>query len=358
MRLESIKLENFRNYEKVEVKVNSDLVLVLGENASGKTNLLESIYFLSQLKSFRVPDQFLVRTGADFFSLRASLNGQKIEAIVRIRPPVKRSFKIDELKVSRNFWQSFRTVLFVPSDLNLFTLGPQARRKFLDETLSQKSQEYAFALASLDHVLKQKAALLESLNHGQGEPTQLDFWNEQLAAASLVICTERLRFLKFIDSTLNKKNRVLTGFKMELRVEYKSQITPTDKQLIVDRLNQARQSEISSQMNLVGPHRDDFFVSKDGIGNIYNSSRGELRAQILALKLLQAEYLSDEKQKPVILLDDVFSELDETRRTKLLENLVNHQIFITTTEEHHLPKLNEDALVLKIENNDIKNPNH
>ena len=127
----------------------------------------------------------------------------------------------------------------------------------------------------------------------------------------------------------------------------------TEEELLAN-LKIHEEAEIRSGKNLIGPHRDDFEIFKDGQLNLFNSSRGELRTQILALKLLQAEYLTQTGKKPLILLDDVFSELDEVRRTKLIESLTGHQIFITSTEEHHLPKIANSAQILKVENNEIK----
>ena len=134
---------------------------------------------------------------------------------------------------------------------------------------------------------------------------------------------------------------------------FKSIFAKTEAELSAG-LKSHEQAEIRSGQNLIGPHRDDFELQKDEQTSLFNSSRGELRAQILALKLLQADFLDQSNKKPIILLDDVFSELDETRRTRLIENLKGHQIFITSTEEHHLPKLAKDALILKVENNEIK----
>lgn len=348
MRLEKIQLENFRNYSKVEAEVDSDLVLILGQNAAGKTNFLESIYYLSRLKSFRSPDEFLAKQTADFFNVQGSLGEKKLEVIVLKTPAVKRQFKIDGQKTTRGLWDSFRTVLFVPSDLNLFSSGPKDRRKFLDEILSQKNKEYALALVSLDHVLKQKSALLQQLNLGMGDTEQLEFWNLQLVEVSGTIIKHRKTLIDFLKNNFNRVNSNLTSFDSRFEIIYEPQ------EVSLEILRSYQQAEIRSGMNLVGPHRDDFILRKDGTLNIHNSSRGELRAQILTLKLLQAEYLSDDKQKPIILLDDVFSELDETRRSKLLETLKGHQIFITTTEEHHLPKMDKDVLILEVSNNQIK----
>src|SRR5690606_10624256 len=153
---------------------------------AGKTNLLESVHYLSRLKSFRAPDEFLVRHGESFFEISGRGPDWNAQAIVQTIPVTKRAFRLNEQQIPRNRWQLFRTVLFVPGDLNLFISGPAARRKFLDEVLVQTSAEYAAALQSLDHVLKQKSALLDQLREGLGDLGQLDFWNEQLALFSSV----------------------------------------------------------------------------------------------------------------------------------------------------------------------------
>lgn len=352
MRLTNLSLKNFRNYTKASVNTDADLVLILGDNAAGKTNFLESIYFLSRLKSFRAPDDMLVKKGEDHFSIQGKVGEDKLEAIVQVQPALKRGFKINGQKIKRSLWQSFTSVLFVPADLNLFTLGPVYRRKFLDEILSQKSQEYSVAMASLEHVLKQKSALLELLNQGLGERSELEFWNEQLAEFGSLIEAHRADLVEFFNQKINAANRSLTDFDSRLALQFKSQAKTKAEFLI--KLRELQESEVRSGTNLVGPQRDDFIIEKDGVENIYNSSRGELRAQVLALKLLQAEYLSDGEARPVILLDDVFSELDETRRNKLIESLTGYQIFITSTEEHHLPKLNKGVLILEVKDNKIK----
>jgi len=314
---------------------------------------LESIYFLSRLKSFRAPDDLLIRVGADYFNLQAKVQEQKLEAVVAKNTIVRRVFKINDQKVKRTIWQSYKTVLFVPNDLNLFILGPATRRKFLDEILSQKSKEYSLALISLGHILKQKAALLEVLNQGSGDVSELESWNEQLTQSSRIIEQHRYLFIDFINQRFKHLNQELTGLSSRFLVEFISMVAGLDEQGLLAKLSQYQEAEIKSGQCLVGPHRDDFVIKKDEVLNIFNSSRGELRTQVLTLKLLEAEYLSDDKQKPIILLDDVFSELDEIRRAKLIENLKGYQIFITSTEEHHLPKLSKEALVLKVENNAI-----
>ena len=354
MRVTQIALENFRNYTNTSIATDADLVLILGQNASGKTNFLESIYYLSRLKSFRAPDVALVRRGAAFFAVRGQIGGHEHEAIAQVFPKPARQRKTDGIKTKRSLWQTFRTVLFVPNDLNLFILGPIFRRKFLDETLSQHSPIYSLNLSSLEHVLKQRAALLQLLSRGEGNKPELEFWNQELARVSMAIRKDRLAFVDFLNSKFKQTNHQLTGFSYECQIIFSTFADIQDESGFLSELARLEEAEIRSNKNLLGSHRDDFIINKEGELNIYSSSRGELRAQILALKLLQAEYLSDETQKPIILLDDVFSELDELRRTKLVEHLSGHQIFITSTEEHHLPKLKKETLVLTVEESRIK----
>lgn len=353
MRLSQIRLENFRNYKQISINIDSDLVLILGENAAGKTNFLESIYFISQLKSFRSPDHLLVKSGEEYFTIAGEGASQRgalsnYEVVVQSQPIIKRGFKINGQRVKRGIWKSFTTVLFAPNDLNLFFLGPALRRKYLDDTLSQISKGYAMDLLSLEHVLKQRRTLLEQIMAGSAQREELGFWNEQLISLTLRIGQERKKFLDFVAHKFAEVYQSLTGFTNNFTIDYK---TYADEQL-PKKLQEHQESEIRSGQNLVGPHREDFLITKDGQTNIHNSSRGELRSQILAIKLLQAEYLDQHQMPPIILLDDVFSELDETRRTKLLESLKGHQIFITTTEEHHLPEI-KSAQKIKVDNGKV-----
>jgi len=353
MNLERVSLENFRNYKNIKVGVDSALVVILGDNAAGKTNFLESVYFLSRIKSFRAPDNLLVKSGEDYFSIKGIFGETRLDITTQIFPSKKRGLKINDQKTKSLLWQSFPIVLFAPNDLNLFILGPVFRRKFLDEIISQLDREYALDLISLDHILKQKSSLLEQLQAGQTTVDQLDFWNQQLIPVGARIAQKRLGLIDNFNSRLGSKIELLTGFGGTYQLSYKGFGQSMTEAEFAERLESHKEAEMRSGQNLIGPHRDDFTLLKDGELNIYNSSRGELRSQILALKLLQAEYLAQTKIKPIVLLDDVFSELDEIRRTKLLENLTGHQIFITTTEEHHLPKFDQGALVLKVENNQV-----
>ena len=349
--LKKVYLENFRNYNKLEVDTDNELVLVVGENASGKTNFLESIYFLAYLKSFRAPDNLLVKSQEDYFKIVGETGESKIEAVVQVNPSLRRGFKIDDQKIKRLHWRTFRTVLFVPNDLNLFIMGPAARRKYLNETLGQIDPAYAVDSVSLDHVLKQRGALLYEIGSNMASRDQLDYWDMQLSEISLRLSRVRRDFLSYLGDRFKHVYGTLTGFTTDFKIEYKGMPAEYSTDDFLARLREYQDAEVRSGQNLFGPHRDDFNIYKNGELNIYNSSRGELRAQILAMKLLQAEYLKIGEDRPIILLDDVFSELDETRRKMLLTSLSGHQIFITTTDMHDAQRIVPDAKILKTQDN-------
>jgi DNA replication and repair protein RecF len=354
MRLKSVELENFRNYKKLSVETDHDLIFLVGENASGKTNFIESIYFLAYLKSFRAPDNLLVNSNEDYFRVTGRTDDTKMEAVVQVNPITRRGFKLDDQKIKKVLWQTYRAVLFVPNDLNLFILGPAARRKYLNETLAQINPAYAADVVSLEHVLKQRSALLSEINSGRASRDQLDFWDTQLADISLRVSKVRRDFLGFVDDRFTEVYSKLTGFLTVFKVEYKGLPAEYDQYEFLVKLREYQEAEIRSGQNLFGAHRDDFNIFKDGALNIYNSSRGELRAQILTIKLLQAEYLTIGDNKPLVILDDVFSELDQKRREMLLKYLAGHQIFITTTDDHDVLKISPHAKLLRTGNNEIK----
>ena len=353
MRLSRLELTNYRNYKAAAADTDADLILILGPNAAGKTNFLESVYYLSRLKSFRAPDNLLVSEQEDYFKIAGRYNESNLEVVVQTKPRFAKQYKINDNKLKKINWKTFSTVLFVPQDLNLFELGPSPRRKFLDQVLSQVSLGYALDISSLEHVLKQRAALFQQIMERRADASGLDIWNQELSRLSMNIFTMRQQFIDYLNERISRVYQDLSDFNSQLVLEYKS-IGVTSGDEFLDRLEGYRDAELRSGQNLFGPHRDDFILKKDGQENLYNSSRGELRSQILALKLLQAEYLDQHQMQPLILLDDVFSELDEIRRNKLITSLVGHQIFITTTEEHHLPKMGDKIKILKIENNQVK----
>ncbi len=340
MRIKNIEIKNFRNYPDLNLKITSDMVVFSGPNAVGKTNLLESLYFASLFKSFRDDAEYIFLKGTENAEIRMLVEkyGEEhtLEIYLEYRDKIYANFKIDGVKKKRKEAQGFVTVvIFDPTDVDMFTKSPDARRKYLNMVLSQKSLSYLDNLASLKRVLSQKNRLLADLKSGRGERGELDSWNEQLAEVGSQIILERRTFINYLNQSIAEVYTGISKFNRPVEVVYESidgetidEIKESFNELL--KKNGAKEELLAS--SLVGPHRDDFSLKSEGLFLPSFSSRGEQRSQVLALKILELEYLSNGDDKPILLLDDVLSELDDIRRTFLLKYLQGKfQTFITTT---------------------------
>jgi DNA replication and repair protein RecF len=234
-----------------------------------------------------------------------------------------------------------RVVIFDPTDVDMFSKTPEVRRKYLNMVLSQKSLEYLENITQYKKVLYQKNKLLQDMRQGRGGGQDLAAWNQQLTDLGTKIILERRAFTNYLNNNLSEIYTAISGFHRPVEVEYETVPGETYEEVhenLRRKLELYQEKEAMLANCLVGPHRDDFFLKSEGLFLSPFSSRGELRSQVLALKILELEYLSVGEDKPILLLDDVLSELDETRRTYLLKYLQNKfQTFITTTHPLEMP---------------------
>jgi DNA replication and repair protein RecF len=346
MRIKNIEIKNFRNYPDLNIEIKSDTVVLTGPNAVGKTNLLESVYFASLFKSFRDDTEFIFLKDAT--SLRLKLNLEKLgeqrtlEIFLEKRDKIYANFLIDGVKTKRRSAQGFLSVvIFDPTDVDMFTKSPESRRKYLNMVLSQKNLEYLDALGKYKKALFQKTRLLQDVKAGRSQGEDLGGWNEQLVALGSFIILERKKLISFLNTSIAEIYTTISGFHRPVEVWYDTLAGDTLEEIEVSfrqKLEIVAKKEALLATCLAGPHRDDFSLKSDGLFLSPFSSRGELRSQVLALKILELEYLSDGDEKPILLLDDVLSELDETRRTFLLKYLQGKfQTFITTTHPLEMP---------------------
>ena len=340
MKIENIQIKNFRNYPELNLDITSDMVVLSGPNAVGKTNLLESVYFASLFKSFRDDAEFIFLKGSSSAEIRMSVNrlgeNHLIEIFLEKRERIFANFKIDGVKKKRKEAQGYvNVVIFEPGDVELFTQSPDARRKYLNMVLSQKSAEYMENLAHYKRVLLQKGRVLSDIKNGIAQPEGLTAWNEQLVQYGSQIIHERKKFINFLNQNISEVYTGISKFHRPVEVVYETLSGESLEEIQEDfraNLERLGQREIASGSSLVGPHRDDFHLRSEGLYLVSFSSRGEQRSQVLALKILELEYLTKEGDTPILLLDDVLSELDDTRRTFLLKYLQGKfQTFITTT---------------------------
>ena len=327
--VKSINLVNFRNFRKKTIDFSPKVTMIVGPNASGKTNILESLFLLSTGKSFKAQvEEEMIGYNNDL----ARVEGHELEAILtrgREDWPKKRLLVGGVPKRLIDFAGNFKVVLFGPWDMDLVTGSPSLRRRFLDSTLSQIDREYRRAILSYEKGLRQRNRLLFRIREEGLSRGQLLFWNQLLIKNGNYISSARQNLIDFINN-LKKCN---------LKYDYSA--------ISEKRLEQYAGEEIASATTLVGPHRDDFIFLREKRNLATYGSRGQQRMEILWLKLAELAFVeSVTKERPTLLLDDIFSELDHEHRKVVFSVIGNQQTIITTADEHFLPKLKTNNLKL------------
>jgi DNA replication and repair protein RecF len=331
--LKTLEISGFRNLKKTSLVLGSGESLVLeGPNGHGKTNFLEALYLLSLTKSFRT-DQTADLIGFDqpFARVLCELtSGPKIEAILT-REPLRRTFKVNGvIKSSKEVVGLFPVVFFSPEDSMLVGGEPGFRRKYLNIQISQVSREYLESLMAYNETLKQRNALLKRIQEGQAKETELEFWDEALVRHGILIAGERQKQIQLLSKFAPSFYQKLSGTKDTLELIYQPS-APLEADAFMKGLRERRQKEIMAGITLIGPHRDELLFNLNERPMAAFGSRGEARTVVLALKYAEIMALKDRKgELPVLLLDDVFSELDPYRQEMLSEHLRGAQTFITT----------------------------
>jgi DNA replication and repair protein RecF len=342
VKIQSIKLKNFRSHKELNIEFTDNFIVFYGPNASGKTNILESIYFLSIFKSFRDAPEHLFLKGTFAIEMEAKIEkggeNHVLEVFLENRAGrIMANFRLDGVRKSKKLVRNFLSVvMFEPQDVNLMVGPSDQRRRYLNMVLSQKDSRYLDNLYTYKKILSQKNELLYKIQTGQSSVSELQIWNEQQAVFGSEITLARREYLNFLNAKLPEVFYAITGFNRPIEVFYKG--VPGDSLASIGaqykKLQYENQEkEITSGVSIIGPHRDDFEFLSEGGSITPFSSRGELRSQILGLKTLELEYLTNNGDAPILLLDDVLSELDDQRKIFLLNYLGGRfQAFITTTE--------------------------
>jgi DNA replication and repair protein RecF len=359
MKLTKLQLENFRNYQNYLYKFpeNTRHTIIIGGNGKGKTNLLESIYMLSLGKSFRSSSQEdMIRWGDSHMRCKGKINKNgdtmDLEVFYSIDPLKKKNFKKNEVNVKNSeYLGDFLTVLFHPEDLNMLYLSPSLRRRYLDITLCQTDKKYLNALQEYKKVMKQRNALLgeirENMYKGRdvtGFLENLNVWDEKFLTFAEEISEKRKNFKEFIEGKIEDFYREISGGEEKVKIEYKCSLKSPEKLL------DARKYDINRAESSCGPHRDDlkFYIDEKEINS--TASRGEFRTLLLAIKLGEIDYIKEKSgYNPLLLLDDVFSELDEKRQKHLLQAIKECQSIITTTDMRGLEELSEESNLIRVD---------
>lgn len=359
MKIKKLKLKEYRNCSDVVLDFNTQKTLIIGKNAQGKTNILESIYLLSDIKSPRTSTLTdLIKFNTFQFEINAVVekNNTEIELDFSYNQEKKRDFKLNKVKsTAKDFKLVVKTVLFSTKDLLLLRGAPQDRRDWLDRAISQIYPAYDERLSKYEKIRVQKNNLLKSEFLDE---TLLDVYNEQLVITGANIIFLRKKFLKEIERIAQIKHKVISDTE-DFALEY---TCPNDDiESICDYLRQElqnrRSEELGRRQSCVGPHRDDIVFKINGIDAVKFASQGQQRTLVLALKLGELEIIKEKTGfSPILLLDDVLAELDENRQNYLLKSIEKDvQTIITSVdtllfEEEFL----KDVQIYSIENGNIK----
>lgn len=368
MYLTKIKLQNFRNYDKEALDLSSSINVLIGENAQGKTNLIESIYFLAMTRSHRSSkDRELINWHKDFSKVEGQLKKKSNKLPLEIiLSKAGKTAKINHLEQKRlsDYIGQLNVIMFAPEDLSLVKGSPSVRRRFIDMELGQMNKIYLHHLVQYQQILKQRNKLLkEARQRKKFDEMYLDILTEQLAAEGAEVLFNRFQFIKKLNQWAQEIQLDISNNKESLVIEYKSLTELNNKltteeifQILKKKYKEVESQEIDQGTTTIGPHRDDliFFVNERNVQTY--GSQGQQRTTALSLKLAEIELMYEVTgEYPILLLDDVLSELDDDRQTHLLDSIQNKvQTFITTTSLDGIQmELLNDPLIFCVKNGGI-----
>lgn len=347
MILKGLILSNFRNYGDKEFQLIEGVNVITGKNATGKTNLLEVVYLISTGGSFKAKKtEEMIRFGEELSRIKAELvdenNNLSFEVLLTRgefsgQRTLKRKYFIDGAsKRKKDYIGLFPAVVFRPEDMDMLTGGSEIRRTFMDEVLSQVNINYARSLSTYNQALRRRNRLLNAIREGAATRFSLSFWDSLLIKHGNILSDERNNFIDYVNK-LWERSELFNNLKL---VYDNSAISET-------RLLQYKDEELTAGYTLVGPHKDDFRVQRESDLGIYGS-RGEQRMAVLALKLGEIYFIESEVDvRPLLLLDDIFSELDEIHKQEVLRVMKGRQVLVTTAVRGDLD-LFEEARVIEI----------
>ena len=362
MNLRELYLRDFRNYTESRLELDPGVNLIVGDNAQGKTNLLEAISYLGTGKSFRAQKTAeMIRFGADFAEIDGKIFSQEREQSVRwvlfngARP--RQLWRNGaKKKTAADIAGVLPTVLFCPEDLMILKMGSAQRRRFGDTALCQLRPNYDAALTEYNRILDQKSRILKDHFENPAMLAILPEYNTRLCQVGALLISYRARFYESLGKAAAKYHGQFSGGAEDFALQYKTVSTVKDPfapvseltENLLDHLESHYRAELETAQCLTGPHKDDFSVSLSGIDLKAYGSQGQTRTAAISLKLAQRELMRRElNEEPVLLLDDVLSELDPGRQDFVLNQIVSGQVFITCCEPGRFTKLGKTIEIQK-----------
>lgn len=334
MTIDSLELLNFRNYEREYFQFDSETNVLFGDNAQGKTNVLEGIYLCSTTRSHRgSKDRELIRLNQMDAHLRMTVNKSDVphKIDVHLKKNKAKGMAIDGIPVKKSseLLGFANIVFFSPEDLGIIQNGPEARRKFIDMELCQLDKLYLFNLTKYKHVLRQRNHLLKQISINPELLETLDIWNQKLVEYGTYVIRARNEFSEKLNVHMKEIHRSLTGGVEPIELVYEPNVR---EETFGQKLVMEEQKDLFLKTTNAGPHRDDLSFFSDGKDLRKFGSRGQQRTGALSLKLTEIRIVEEKTgEKPILLLDDVLSELDRKRQNYLLEHIKGIQTIITCT---------------------------
>ena len=368
MHIKELSLINFRNYKKFICEFNKNYNVIYGKNAQGKTNILEAIFLCSSGRSHRTrKDIELINFLEDAYYINLDVTRKYTDSKIEIcySKDEGKKIKLNSVPTKKNveLMGKLNTIMFSPEDLNIIKGSPSERRKYIDIAISQIKPSYFYNLQQYSKILTERNHLLKDINKKKKISETLEIWNESLVETGAKIINERNIFIKSLNEIVKKKHEGLTDGKEQLEIKYEPSVKFKNNSSIADikdcfikDLDIIIDREIKICSTLLGPQRDDIDILINNNSVKLYGSQGQQRTVVLSLKLAEVDIVEGLiGELPVLLLDDVLSELDEKRQQYLINNIKGMQVFITTTEKNFVKICNieSDISLYKIENGNI-----
>lgn len=334
MIIESLELSNYRNYDTMSLNFDKGINILYGDNAQGKTNILEAMYLCSTTKSHRgSKDREIIKLGKDEAHIR--MRTQKNEISHKIDMHLKKNkpkgIAIDGIPIRKSgeLLGFIHIVFFSPEDLSIIKNGPGERRRFIDLELCQLDKVYLYNLTKYNKIIAQRNNLLKQISFKESLRDTLEVWDQQLVSCGREIIRAREQFIEQLNSIIFGIHKKLSGGREELVIQYEPNVTAD---VLEDKLKKSIDRDIQMKLTSIGPHRDDIIFMIQDVDIRKYGSQGQQRTSALSLKLAEIELVRKViRDEPILLLDDVLSELDRNRQTYLLDSIDNIQTFVTCT---------------------------
>ncbi len=366
MKLKSIVLKNFRNYESAEIEPADTFNIIYGNNAQGKTNIIEAVFLCASGRSHRTSkDTELMKYGKEFFEVKVLYEkvSREEEIDITYNNEERKKIRINEIPQKKigSLMGHLNAIIFAPEDLLVIKQGPSERRRFIDITMSQLRPSYFYDLQQYSRILFQRNNLLKNIANKKENGDTLEVWDYHLAKTGSRIIKQRREFIERMNVLAGPRHERLTNCEEKLDLKYNCSFyidgengCDSIEQTFMSNITKNRERDIQRGATIYGPHRDDIDIVLNGESTKVYASQGQQRTVVLSMKFAEIDLMKEESgEYPVLLLDDVLSELDDSRKEYLLDNIEEIQTLITSTEKRFFTRKNEGSAFFYVENGKI-----